>query len=85
MSARAKTREEALTASYLFQKDIERALGISKDHAKAIFRKAKQIDHEGGFDFSPRKVRRLAVEQASGIRFDRILRTEKEKAEKGGL
>lgn len=80
-----KDREQALTAPYIFQADIERALGVSRRQAAAIFRRAKEIDHEAGvIDISPRKVRRKAVELATGISFDRLLRTEKENGAKKG-
>ena len=78
---RVKDKEAALTAPYIFQVDIERALDVSRQQARAIFARAKEIDREAGIvEISPRKVRRAAVEKATGIRFDKLLRTEKEKA-----
>ena len=71
---RVKTVEDAILAPYIFQKDIERVLGIPRPQARVLFLKAKQIDREAGIvEISPRKVRRAAVEKAAGIRFETLL------------
>ena len=81
---RVKTREEILVAPYLFQRDIERALGIPQEQARIIFRKAKQIDREAGIaEISPRKVRRASVEKACGIRFEMLGKPIEKKAARG--